>query len=189
MVEETMPMLESYTGVDDVNNVNTATTEATPELYTGVAEPESYNYNESEVNSADVAAVFIFGGIFLICMMFILAMLAVILVSQWKIFTKAGQEGWKAIIPIYNVYIMSKMLNRPGWFAILMFVPFANIYVVIVLLYSLSKAFGKDIGYTLGLIFLGIVFFPMLAFGDAQFRSPMSPANIPPQNPNPTPVN
>ena len=39
-----------------------------------------------------------------------------LIIAGWKIFEKAGEKGWKAIIPIYNMYIMYKIVNMKSWF-------------------------------------------------------------------------
>jgi hypothetical protein len=99
--------------------------------------------------------------------------LAVFLVaSMWTIFTKAGQPGWAAIIPIYNFIILLKIVGKPTWWLLLFLIPVVN-YVFIIWTYNmLSKSFGKDEGFTAGLVLLGIVFFPILAFGDAKYLGP-----------------
>ena len=51
------------------------------------------------------------------------------IISQWKIYQKAGYEGWESLIPIYNMYILLKIVNLPTWQLILFFIPFANIYI------------------------------------------------------------
>ena len=90
----------------------------------------------------------------------------------WKIFEKAGQEGWKAIIPIYNLYVLIKIVGKPGWWLLLCLIPFVN-YIFIIWIYNmLSKSFGKDEGFTVGLVLLGIIFFPILGFGPAQYLGP-----------------
>jgi hypothetical protein len=98
-----------------------------------------------------------------------LAIVVLMIASIWKIFTKAGQPGWAAIIPIYNIIVLLKIVNKPIWWIVLFLIPIVNIVVMIMVINALSKAFGKSVGYTIGLIFLGIVFYPMLAFSDAQF--------------------
>jgi hypothetical protein len=106
---------------------------------------------------------------------FILIILAVVIfliAAMWKIFEKAGQPGWAAIVPIYNMYIMLKIVVKPGWCLILFLIPFVN-YVFIIWTYNmLSKSFGKEEGFTVGLVLLGIVFFPILGFGDAKYLGP-----------------
>lgn len=104
--------------------------------------------------------------------MFFLALAVVVIVSMWKIFTKAGEEGWKSLIPIYNAYVLLKIVGKPGWWLLLFLIPIVN-YVFIVWTYNmLSKSFGKDEGFTVGLVFLGIVFFPILGFGSALYQGP-----------------
>ena len=50
-----------------------------------------------------------------------LALIVLVLAGWWKMFEKAGQPGWAAIIPIYNLYILLKIAGRPGWWLILFF--------------------------------------------------------------------
>ncbi len=90
----------------------------------------------------------------------------------WKLFVKAGQPGWAAIIPFYNIYIMLKIVGKPGWWLILFFIPFVNFIIAIIVMHNLSLRFGKGVGYTLGLIFLGFIFMPMLALGSAKYTAP-----------------
>ena len=101
-----------------------------------------------------------------------LALVVLVLVSFWKVYKKAGFNGWEAIVPIYNIYILTKIVGKPGWWTALIFVPVVNIVVLIWMYNLLSKSFGKTEGFTVGLLLLGIVFFPMLAFGDAKYNGP-----------------
>jgi hypothetical protein len=95
-----------------------------------------------------------------------------VIVAMWKVFTKAGQPGWASIIPIYNVYIWCKIVGRPGWWVILMLIPFVNFIILIILSIDMAKSFGKGVGFGLGLAFLGIIFLPILGFGSAQYQGP-----------------
>lgn len=95
-----------------------------------------------------------------------------LLISYWKIFEKAGQPGWKAIIPFYNLYILLKIVGKPGWWLIMFFIPFVNIIFIIWAYNMLSKSFGKDEAFTVGLLLLGFVFFPILGFGGAKYIGP-----------------
>lgn len=107
-----------------------------------------------------------------IFVIFILAVVTLIIASMWTIFTKAGQPGWAAIIPIYNMIVLLKIVGKPTWWIILFLIPIVN-YVFIIWTYNmLSKSFGKEEGFTVGLILLGVVFFPILAFGDAKYLGP-----------------
>ena len=89
------------------------------------------------------------------------------IVSMWKVFTKAGQPGVFSIIPIFNIVIMFKIAGLNPWMILLLFIPFVNIVVAIRLYVKIAEAFGKDGGFAVGLILLGIVFFPILAFDDS----------------------
>ena len=91
--------------------------------------------------------------------------------SVWKVYVKAGQPGWAAIIPIYNVYIILKIAGKPGWWLILFFIPLVNIIVAILAYVALAEKFGKGIGFAIGLLLLGIIFWPILAFGDAKYNA------------------
>jgi hypothetical protein len=104
--------------------------------------------------------------VMLFCYMIILIPIIVImLISRWKIFVKAGQEGWMSIIPIYNTYILTtKIAGKDDMTFILHLLPIINIYALVVTNIALAKSFGKDDGYGIGLSFLAIIFYPMLAF-------------------------
>ncbi|NII27867.1 hypothetical protein HB364_22480 [Pseudoflavitalea sp. X16] len=101
-----------------------------------------------------------------------LAFVVFLIAAQWKIYEKAGQPGWACIIPIYNIYILLKIVGKPGWWLIMMIIPVVNLIFAIWALNMLSKSFGKDEGFTVGLLFLGIVFYPILGFGDARYLGP-----------------
>lgn len=95
-----------------------------------------------------------------------------VLAAMWKVFTKAGQPGWAAIIPIVNIYFMTKIAGKPGYWTLLCFVPFVNVIILIWLYNMVSKSFGKDEGFTAGLVFLGFIFWPILGFGNARYLGP-----------------
>lgn len=111
----------------------------------------------------------------LILIVFMLIMFAfwlLMVVSGWKVFSKAGQPGWGVLVPFYNLYLMLKIVGRPGWWLLLMFVPVVGAIVGIVVLHDMSKSFGRDVGTTLGLLFLPMVFWPILGFGSAEYEGP-----------------
>ena len=62
-----------------------------------------------------IAAGGIIGGIFATAGIFILAVYILLIVAWWKIFTKAGEAGWKSIIPIYNIYIFASSASTSGF--------------------------------------------------------------------------
>jgi hypothetical protein len=101
-----------------------------------------------------------------------LVILVIAIAAYWKIFTKAGEEGWKSIIPIYNIVVLLKIVGRPWWWLLLMLIPLVNFVVAIVVMNDLSKSFGHGVGFTLGLIFLSFIFYLILAFGSSQYQGP-----------------
>lgn len=92
----------------------------------------------------------------------------VMIVSMWKVFTKAGEPGWAAIIPIVNLYFLCKVAGRPGWWVLLLLICFPIFFIIICI--DVAKRFGKGVGFALGLIFLGVIFWPILGFGSAQYQ-------------------
>ena len=95
--------------------------------------------------------------------------IVLMIVAMWKVFVKAGQPGWAAIIPIYNTYIFLKIAGKPGWWLILFFIPIVNLVVAIIAAIAFAANFGKSTGFAIGMIFLPFIFIPMLAFGDAAY--------------------
>jgi uncharacterized membrane protein YoaK (UPF0700 family) len=98
-----------------------------------------------------------------------LAICVVMIVAVWKIFTKAGKPGWASIVPIYNIIVWLQVVNRPIWWILLLFIPIVGFIVAIILTNDLAKAFGKGVGWTIGLLFLPMVFLPILGFGDDEY--------------------
>jgi len=119
---------------------------------------------DQSVSSSGSPVGVIFGLLFAVLM----------IVALWKVFTKAGQPGWACLIPIYNIYVLCKIVGRPGWWVILMLIPFVNFIIAIILCIDLAKSFGNGVGFGLGLAFLGIIFFPILGFGSSQYVGPVA---------------
>ena len=101
-----------------------------------------------------------------------LAIIVLVIAGLWKVFTKAGQPGWAAIVPIYNIYVMCKIAGRPGWWLVLLFIPVVNLIVSAIVSVDTAKAFGKGTGFGIGLWLLGVIFYPILGFGSAQYQGP-----------------
>ena len=90
----------------------------------------------------------------------ILGIAALMLISMWKIFEKAGKPGWASIVPIYNFVVMLQISGKPEWWIILMFVPFVNLIVAIMVIVGMAEKFGKGSGFALGMVFLPVIFYP-----------------------------
>ncbi len=124
--------------------------------------------NEYNADATSGAAAGMGAGMSLL----ILAVSIFLIVCLWKIFTKAGHPGWASIIPIYNLYILTKIIGKPGWWVILFLVPFVNIIMAIILPFLVAKVFGQSAAFGVGLLFLPIIFYPILAFGSARYLGP-----------------
>ena len=100
-------------------------------------------------------------------------LLVVIIASLWRVFTKAGQPGWGALIPFYNMYILLKIVGRPGWWMALLFIPFVNFVITLIVSIDLAKAFGRSSTFgVLGLFLFSFIGYPMLGFGKDQYVGP-----------------
>ncbi len=102
---------------------------------------------------------------------FIIAITFFYIVAMWRVFTKAGESGIASIIPFYNVYIMIRIADRPGWWFFLLFIPFLNFIIAILINIDIARNFGYGTGFALGLIFLGFIFWPILAFSGCEYQS------------------
>ena len=109
------------------------------------------------------------GGLFAGYTIVVLALGILGLVCNWKIYAKAGQPGWGALIPIYNVYLLFKITWGNGWYFLLTLIPIANVVIAILTQVKLAKVFGKDGGFAVGLIFLSFIFLPILAFDKSEY--------------------
>jgi hypothetical protein len=101
-----------------------------------------------------------------------LAVMVIMIVAMWKVYTKAGEPGWAALIPIYNIVVLLKIVGKPLWWIVGLIIPLVNFVVIILVMIALAKAFGKGVGFAIGLVLLSPVFFPILAFSDAKYTAP-----------------
>jgi len=127
-------------------------------------------------------------GAMCVIWLLVLGLSVLMLAAMWKVFTKAGRPGWACIVPIYNIIVLLDVVGKPVWWIVLYFIPIANIVVGIMVMIALAENFGKGGGFAAGLIFLPIIFWPILGFGSAKYQgAPPAPAAAPgvPQQPQP----
>jgi hypothetical protein len=117
-----------------------------------------------------VAAAAGIGIVFFLVMM---AVAVVFIIGFWKVFVKAGQPGWAAIVPIYNAYVLTQIAGRPGWWVLLMMIPFVNIVIALLLAIDIAKSFGQTPVFGVVMLFLlsGIGYL-VLGFGSARYIGP-----------------
>ena len=123
----------------------------------------------SEVDTTDLAAEPADAALITSAHLIGLAILLLILVSMWKIFEKAGQSGWKSIVPVYGFVILLRITGRSGWWVLLMLIPIVSFIYLIFVYRDLARTFGKGAWFTMGLLFLPFIFYPVLAFGNAKY--------------------
>lgn len=134
-----------------------------------------------------ISSMMLLGGIYLI---FALVWWILQIIANWNIFTKAGEAGWKTLIPIYGDYVSYKIAWQTSYFwlsfilgIVASYVSSANlnesmflamiatllriVIAVINIMYciKLSRAFGHGIGFAIGLILLQPIFLLILGFG------------------------
>ena len=134
-------------------------------------------YADSQALATGIgAALGAFMGILLIIG---IAIAVIQIVAMWKMFTKAGEKGWKSIIPFYNIAILYKISGLSPWLVLIYvaaFIPIINfiaaIALVVINLYqkiNLAKGFNKSTGFTVGLILIPFVFYLILGFGKSEY--------------------
>ena len=106
----------------------------------------------------------------------LLIVYVLLIIAQWKMFTKAGEKGWKSLIPFYNFFVYCKIIDGNGWKFLLLIIPIVDIVYMIILNVRTAKAFGKGTGFAIGLIFLLNIFTLILGFGSAQYIGPRGEA-------------
>ena len=122
------------------------------------------------MDSSNEVAAGIFTSAFAGGMCFIWLLVVVLIIAGWwKLFDKAGQPGWAAIIPFFNAIVLLQIARRPVWWFVLFFIPFLNLIPVFVIPFDMAKHFGKSTGYGIGLLLVPVIFYPMLGFGDAVY--------------------
>jgi Na+/glutamate symporter len=112
------------------------------------------------------------GGVGIGIMVFYLLFLVFFTFVGWKLFDKAGKPGWASLVPIYNMVVFLQIVGKPVWWIVLMCIPVVSFVIAIMLSISLAERFGKGTGFGIGIALLGVVFVPMLAFGDAEYLPP-----------------
>lgn len=109
-------------------------------------------------------------GLVIVSVLVTAALAVIAVAAMWRTFVKAGQPGWAALVPIYNIYVMTQIAGRPGWWTLLYFVPLANIVVSLLVSVDTAKRFGKS--EVFGIVALWL-FNPIgmliLGFGDAKY--------------------
>ncbi|PLX14545.1 MAG: hypothetical protein C0598_00980 [Marinilabiliales bacterium] len=103
---------------------------------------------------------------------FIVVLAVISIAAQWRIFEKAGKPGWASLIPIYNALVLLEIVGKPWWWLLMFLIPGVNFIFAVWMTNLLAKSFGQGVGFTIGLLLLSIIFYPMLAFGNYEYKGP-----------------
>lgn len=144
-----------------------------PASIPALVRPFAYDSYGSSSSAADTAGLFavVMAIVGLYVLMFVVFWLAH--GFAWAgLFAKASRPKWAAFVPFYNTWIMVKIAGRPEAHFWLQFIPYAGIYWTILSINDLAKSFGKDSAYTVGLIFVPVVFAAILSYGQARYLGP-----------------
>ena len=126
---------------------------------------QNYGYGETGAEGPSIVMIIVW-----------VAVAILMIAAMWKVFEKAGEPGWAAIIPIYNTIVLLKIAGRPIWWILLLLIPLVNFIIWIMVSIDVAKRFGKGTGFGIGLALLGFIFYPILGFGDARYNPSAVPA-------------
>jgi signal peptidase I len=90
---------------------------------------------------------------------FFLVVQVVHFLATWKLYLKAGRKPWEAAIPVYNAIILMKIINRPTWWTILLFVPVVNLIMIPVVWVETIRSFGRNTSTDTALVLLTLGFY------------------------------
>ena len=126
----------------------------------------------------------------LLLVFLLIVSIVLMIIAAWKIFVKAGEKGWKILIPFYSMYVQCRIARIPKIFwidlpvMILLLVldrtdrrdtgvyGFLNgcNFALQALSYSyIARAFGKKNKFCVATAFLPMIFLHILAFGSAKY--------------------
>jgi hypothetical protein len=96
--------------------------------------------------------------------------LILFIAGMWKVFVKAGWPGWAAIVPFYNMYVLTQAAARSTVWFVLMLIPCVSVVAWFVVCIGLARVFGKSIWFGLLLALFSFIFFPILGYGRATYQ-------------------
>ena len=135
-------------------------------------------YSEYDDIASGVGAVLaILGSLFIFILILGIAGI-VALIAKWSVFKKANVDGWEALIPVHNEVVELKLAGIKTYWYFLNLLVFPLAVGPIILSFwrsiKLAHSFGKGTGFGIGLALLPVVFYPILAWGSAQYIGPQT---------------
>jgi len=134
-----------------------------------------YGYDVGSAVATGVGAMF---GIVIFAWIICIAIGVFSIICNWKVFKKAGKQGWESIIPIYNIVVLLQITELPMWYLALYLVPGVGALIANILIYlELAKKFGQSTGFGIGLALLNPIFMAILAFNKKYVYQASMPTN------------
>ncbi len=127
----------------------------------------------------------IVGALLLVIALIGLVFLILDVIGKWRMFKKAGESGWKALIPVYSTYIQCEIVGISPWWLLVIFIcyliasfftPFKFICEIVVVYFSIiislstARSYGKTDGFGIGLFLLSPVFNMILGFDNSKYE-------------------
>lgn len=103
----------------------------------------------------------------------VLVIVVIAITAMWKLFSKAGEPGWKSLIPVYSSWVFLRLGNQAGWWALVAFIPFVNIVsavFMIIAAYNIALKLGKESWYVVLYILLPLVWMLILGFDKSTWK-------------------
>ena len=119
-------------------------------------------YDVGSAVSTGLGAIF---GFVIFIWIIAIAISVFTIICHWKVYKKAGKQGWESIIPIYNIVVLLQITGQPLWYLALYLIPGVGALIANILIYlELAKKFGQSTGFGIGLALLNPIFMAILAF-------------------------
>lgn len=104
-----------------------------------------------------------------------LAIPVLLVASMWGIFRKAGRSGWVALVPFYNMYVLLKVVQKPGWYLVFWLIPYVGGIIYVIVCVELADDFDRSGWFGVGLVTLTPIFAPILGFGGSKYTLANAP--------------
>jgi signal peptidase I len=100
-------------------------------------------------------------------------------VALFKIFLKAGRQWWESLIPMYNLWVWVKIIEKPVWWFLLLLVPYINVFMILLMIVELLKCFSKTgLGAQTLSVLVPFFYLPWLAFFDKDPYTPVAKRKV-----------
>lgn len=97
----------------------------------------------------------------------------------WGIFVKAGEPGWKTLVPFYNLYVWLQIIHKPMWWYIFLIIPFINVFMIMLMIVELAKAFEKHAMWEQGVaVIFPFIYLPYLGFSEKEKFIPIDKRKV-----------